>query len=63
MPEIGTSGLMSGEGKRSVAIRLKQPRPSSTLQLMRASGFRITESRFAKAIFECLEEIPDADRV
>jgi hypothetical protein len=31
MPEIGTSGSMSGDGKRSVAARPKRPRPSSTL--------------------------------
>jgi hypothetical protein len=31
MPEIGTSGSMSGEGKRSVAEWPKLPRPSSTL--------------------------------
>jgi hypothetical protein len=31
MPEIGTSGSMSGDGKRSVAERPKLPRPSSTL--------------------------------
>src|SRR5512144_979640 len=31
MPEIGTSGLMSGEGKRGDAARPKQPRLSSTL--------------------------------
>jgi hypothetical protein len=31
MPEIGTSGLMSGEGKRGDATRPKQPRLSSTL--------------------------------
>jgi hypothetical protein len=31
MPEIGTSGSMSGDGKRSVAEWLKLPRPSSTL--------------------------------
>src|SRR4051812_15364238 len=30
MPEIGTSGLMSGGGKRSGALR-QYPRPSSTL--------------------------------
>ena len=29
--EIGTSGLMSGDGKRSVAKWPKLPRPSSTL--------------------------------
>ena len=33
MLEIGTSGLMSGEVKRSDAERPKPPRPSSTLQL------------------------------
>jgi hypothetical protein len=31
MPEIGTSGLMSGERKRSVAAWPKLPRLSSTL--------------------------------
>ena len=33
MPEIGTSGLMSGEGKRGDAGRPKSPRPSSTLPI------------------------------
>jgi hypothetical protein len=32
MPEIGTSGSMSGDGKRGVAEWPKLPRPSSTLQ-------------------------------
>jgi hypothetical protein len=31
MPEIGTSGSMSGDGKRGVAAWPKLPRPSSTL--------------------------------
>ena len=31
MPEIGTSGSMSGDGKRSGAKWPKLPRPSSTL--------------------------------
>ena len=31
MPEIGTSGLMSGEGKRGNWLCLTLPRPSSTL--------------------------------
>ncbi len=31
MPEIGTSGSMSGEGKRGDAEWPKPPRPSSTL--------------------------------
>jgi hypothetical protein len=30
MPEIGTSGSMSGDGKRGVAEWPKLPRPSST---------------------------------
>ena len=33
MPEIGTSGSMSGDGKRGVAEWPKLPRPSSTLPL------------------------------
>src|SRR6267154_4030151 len=33
MLEIGTSGLMSGEGKRGVAAWPKLPRPSSTLPM------------------------------
>jgi len=35
MPEIGTSGSMSGDGKRSDCHRLKPPRPSSTLRVPR----------------------------
>jgi hypothetical protein len=31
MPEIGTSGLMSGEGKRSICLTAAPPRLSSTL--------------------------------
>jgi hypothetical protein len=31
MPEIGTSGSMSGDGERSVAAWPKLSRPSSTL--------------------------------
>ena len=34
MPEIGTSGLMSGDGKRGDGQRPKPPRPSSTLPLL-----------------------------
>ena len=33
MPEIGTSGSMSGDGKRGVAEWPKLPRPSSTLPM------------------------------
>ena len=40
MPEIGPSGLMSGDGKRSVATWLKQPRPSSTLPQQRTTVSR-----------------------
>src|SRR3954462_14865984 len=35
MREIRTSGLMSGDGKRSVAAWPKPPRPSSTLRAPR----------------------------
>ncbi|MGB9425368.1 MAG: hypothetical protein WCB09_02620, partial [Methylocella sp.] len=38
MREIRTSGLMSGEGKRSVAAWPKPPRPSSTLPKARKNG-------------------------
>src|SRR3954465_12413522 len=38
MREIRTSGLMSGEGKRSVAAWPKPPRPSSTLRCARDGG-------------------------
>ncbi|MEH2557670.1 hypothetical protein V1286_005199 [Bradyrhizobium algeriense] len=38
MPEIGTSGLMSGERKRDVAEWPKSPRLSSTL--LAPSGLR-----------------------
>ncbi len=38
MREIRTSGLMSGDGKRSVAAWPKPPRPSSTLPLIRGMG-------------------------
>jgi len=42
MPEIGTSGSTSGDGKRSVAARPKRPRPSSTppLYLREGEAFR-----------------------
>src|SRR5664280_632673 len=38
MPEIGTSGSMSGDGKRSVAEWPKLPRPSSTLPKIKANA-------------------------
>ena len=37
MPEIGTSGSMSGEGKRGVAAWPKLPRLSSTYMKTRLS--------------------------
>jgi hypothetical protein len=40
MPEIGTSGSMSGDGKRSVAAWPKRPRPSSTLPPRRFAAVR-----------------------
>ena len=39
MPEIGTSGLMSGERKRSVAAWPKLPRLSSTLLRLRSLSY------------------------
>src|SRR3984893_18649112 len=40
MQEIGTSGSMSGDGKRSVAAWPKLPRPSSTLPPRRIAAVR-----------------------
>jgi hypothetical protein len=42
MLEISTSGLMSGDGKRSGPFRAQPPRPSSTLlvRVWRSSTFR-----------------------
>src|SRR5262245_53933883 len=42
MPEIGTSGSMSGDGKRSVAAWPKLPRPSSTLPKRRLGNVRFS---------------------
>ena len=42
MPEIGTSGSMSGDGKRGVAEWPKLPRLSSTLPLRQAAFFGLT---------------------
>jgi hypothetical protein len=41
MPEIGTSGLMSGERKRSVAAWPKLPRLSSTLLCSFPASFEL----------------------
>jgi hypothetical protein len=38
MPEIGTSGSMSENGKRSVAEWRKLPRPFSTLPIGQTGG-------------------------
>ena len=42
MPEIGTSGSMSGDGKRSAAAWPKLPRPSSTLPSETSTNVRYT---------------------
>jgi hypothetical protein len=49
MPEIGTSGSMSGDGKRSVAEWPKLPRPSSTLPFRTWRPPRLTSAFGAKA--------------
>ena len=46
MPEIGTSGSMSGEGKRGDAQWLKPPRPSSTLLRDAGGGSRLPHGRY-----------------
>jgi hypothetical protein len=53
MLEIGTSGLMSGDGKRGVAAWPKLPRPSSTLPIRvgRARGRRDRPNRLASLAF------------
>ena len=49
MPEIGTSGSMSGDGKRGVAERPKLPRPSSTLPTRTLRGVRAYVACWVKA--------------
>jgi hypothetical protein len=39
MLEISTSGLMSGDGKRSEPFRAQPPRPSSTLLIVAAAYY------------------------
>jgi hypothetical protein len=51
MPEIGTSGSMSGDGKRSAAAWPKLPRPSSTLPKLPTWDVRPTVAIGGKA--EC----------
>jgi hypothetical protein len=48
MPEIGTSGSMSGDGKRSVAAWPKLPRPSSTLPKAAAERTSVDVSKVPK---------------
>jgi hypothetical protein len=52
MPEIGTSGSMSGDGKRSVAEWLKLPRPSSTLPFETCQHVRSAVAVSGKADIE-----------
>jgi CheY-like chemotaxis protein len=54
MPEIGTSGSMSGDGKRSVAERPKLPRPSSTLP------FRCSSRRSSLLAIGAIADAPEA---
>jgi hypothetical protein len=50
MLEMGTSGLMSGEGKRIRDRKAKTLRPSSTLQ----SAFRNAAQACVQGALECL---------
>ena len=53
MPEIGTSGSTSGDGKRRVAAWPKRPRPSSTLPKRRQAPTKyelVLNLKTAKAI-------------
>jgi hypothetical protein len=59
MPEIGTSGSMSGDGKRGVAEWPKLPRPSSTLPI---ASFR-EDSYFGRFWREADIELPLPNRV
>ncbi len=49
MLEIGTSGSMSGERKRGVAVWPKLPRLSSTLPMMRLYGYLAPPAYASKA--------------
>ena len=60
MPAIGTSSLMSGEGRRSACAT---PRLSSTLPESGASGARIGESSSVNKSFIETEDFPDANRM
>ena len=61
MPEIGTSGSMSGGGKRSLAEWPKLPRPSSTLPTRTSRDVRamsviegISEAKYSVRVFRML---------
>jgi hypothetical protein len=49
MPEIGTSGSMSGDGKRGVAAWPKLPRPSSTLPKQTCQSPRMVSAHGGEA--------------
>jgi hypothetical protein len=60
MPEIGSSGLMSGDGKRGVAIGPKLPRPSSTLPLADIKHLAISfEQSLAEQYLTCGDLVGD----
>ena len=64
MPEIGTSGLMSEDGKRSVATWPKPPRLSSTLlrqaKLVRSSRWKNGPSKGQRPLgSECCVAVGD----
>ena len=64
MREIGTSGSMSGEGKRSDGQRPSSQRASPQLyRNLSASGLRISESCCAATTLRETEGIPDGDGV
>ncbi len=50
MPEIGTSGSMSGDGKRSDAAWPKLPRPSSTLPTQTSQSRPGTSVHWGEAV-------------
>jgi len=53
MPEIGTSGSTSGDGKRRVAAWPKRPRPSSTLPGTHMPAYYIGEHKISNvALFD-----------
>ena len=45
MPEIGTSGSMSGDGKRSAAAWPKLPRPSSNYSSRTSGDVRLKSAK------------------